>query len=69
MEEKKTALSSTVLKTLLGLVFKSYINFARGKTLRHVGLLRNSNEETIGTVGNRVEDGWRLVKSGFSLHC
>lgn len=66
VQEKKTALSSTVLKSLLGLVFKSHINFVIGKKLRHVGLLRNSNEETVGMVGVRVEERWRLVNSKFS---
>ena len=56
VEEKKTALSGTVINTLLGLVFKSHIKFAIGKAVRHIGLLRNSNEETIGMDGNRAEE-------------
>lgn len=66
VQEKKTARSSTVLKSLLGLLFKSRINFVTGKKLRHVGLLRNSTEETIGMVGDRVEERWRLANSKFS---
>lgn len=66
VQEKKTALSSTVLKSLLALLFKSHINFVIGKKLRHVGLLRNSTEETIGMVGDRVEERWRLANSKFS---
>lgn len=66
MEEKTTALSSTVINTLLSSVFKSCINFAIGKAVKHVGLLRNSNDETSGTDGNRAEESWRSGNSDFS---
>lgn len=66
VEEKTTAFSSTVLNRLLGLVFKSHINFAVGKAVRHIGLLRNSNEETTGMDGNRAEESWRPGNSKFS---
>lgn len=36
--EERGALSSTVINTLLGVVFKSRINFAIGKAVRHIGL-------------------------------
>lgn len=46
--EEKTALSSTVINTLLSLMFKSHVNFALGNGMKHIGLLRNSNEDTVG---------------------
>lgn len=48
VEEKKTALSSTVINTPLSLMFKSHVNFALGNAVKHTGLLRNSNEDTVG---------------------
>lgn len=66
VQEKKTVLSIRVIN----LVFKSHVNFAIGKIVRPTGLLRNSNEETIGIDGNGAEESWRPVNSMFShLHC
>lgn len=55
-----------MINTLLGLVFKSHINSAIGKAVRHIGLLRNSNEETIGMDGNTAEESWRPGNSKCS---
>jgi len=66
VEEEKSALSSTVINTLLGLVFESHTNFALGNTVRHTGLLRTSNDETIGLDSNRAEESWRPGNSKFS---
>lgn len=62
VEEKKTVLSIRVMN----LVFKSHVSFAIGKIVRPTGLLRSSNEETIGIDGNGAEESWRPVNSMFS---
>lgn len=64
VEEKKTAFSSTVINTLLSLMFKSHVNFASGNAVKHIGLLRNRNEDTVGMDGNKSEESW---KAEFSL--
>lgn len=64
VEEKKTAFSSTVINPLLSLMFKSHVNFASGNAVKHSGLLRNRNEDTVGMDGNRSEESW---EAEFSL--
>lgn len=53
--EEKTALSSTVINTPLGVVVKSRINLAIGKAVRHVGL------HCLGTEVKKTL-GWMVIK-------
>lgn len=67
--EERGALSSTVINTLLGVVFKSRINFAIGKAVRHVGLhcLGTAVKKTLAWMVIKLKKAWDLGTLHFTF--